>query len=233
MKKVLLVVTNSEKFGTYDRATGLWLSEAAHFNNVMDDYGITVDYVSPSGGYVPIDPNSLTSDTFDEGCWKYYGDAHFRNDVLGQSKNPEEVNAEDYMAIYYAGGHGAIWDFPDNTTLGTIASTIAKNGGVVAAVCHGVVGLLAIRNDDGSYFIDRKKLTGFSNAEETLNGLEKKVPYLTEDALKNAGGIYSCGAPYTDYTVVDGNLITGENPQSAKSVGDEVVNYLKAHGLYS
>ena len=226
-KKALIVVTNTARFGDLDRATGLWLSESSHFNNVMDDNGIEVDYVSPSGGYVPIDPNSLQGTTFDEGCWKYYGDVSVRNDVFGRSMSPKDINADDYDCIYYAGGHGAVWDFPESDDLAVIAKTISDNGGVISAVCHGVVGLLPIKNDDGKSFIDGRKVTGFSNAEEKLNGLLDKVPYSTEDALKKAGAIYTCGDPYTDHVVADGNLITGQNPQSAHDVGVAVVKYLQ------
>lgn len=124
--------------------------------------------------------------------------------------------------IYFAGGHGVLWDFPNNVTLGKLALTIADNGGIVSAVCHGVVGLLAMGD-----FINGKQLTGFTNEEEDINKLTDVVPFLTEDALKKAGAVYSKAAAYTENVVADGHLITGQNPQSAHEVGVQVAQLLQ------
>lgn len=228
MRKALIVATNVERFGTLDRATGLWLSEAAHFQNVLEDAGIAVDYVSPDGGYIPLDPNSLAGVTFDKGCWREYGNAHYRNEILGKSRKPADIHADEYSVIYFAGGHGAVWDFPDNAALGKIARDIYDNGGVISSVCHGAAGLLSIKNDDGTPFIQGRTVTGFSNAEEQANGTMDAVPYATEDALKQAGAHYTEGAIFTEHVVVDGRLITGQNPQSAAGVGRAVVEQLQS-----
>ncbi|MFD0897983.1 type 1 glutamine amidotransferase domain-containing protein [Loigolactobacillus binensis] len=227
MSKVLVVLTNVNKFATLDRATGVWLSEAAHFNEVMVEHNIDVDYVSPQGGYVPLDPGSVSSTAMDATNWKFYNCADFRNDALGKSKKPSEIDPADYDAIYYAGGHGVMWDFPDNTELATIAKAIYDRGGIIAAVCHGVVGLLPITNEDGSKFIAGKNLTGFTNEEEAINKLTQAVPFLAEDELKAAGANHTKTAAYTENLVVDGQLITGQNPQSARLVGEAVVRALK------
>ncbi|MFC6182219.1 type 1 glutamine amidotransferase domain-containing protein [Lactiplantibacillus daowaiensis] len=226
MTKVLVVVTNNQRFGALDRATGLWLSESVHFQAVMAEHGIDVDYVSPKGGYVPLDPGSLTD--MDATTWRYYNDADFRNRDLAQSFTPAEVNPADYAAIYFAGGHGVLWDFPNNVDLAKLADVIHQNGGITAAVCHGVVGLLGLHETDGRELIADKHVAGFSNEEEAINQLTDAVPFLTQDALVKAGGLYTSAAAYTAHVVVDGNLVTGQNPQSAKGVAEAVVKLLQA-----
>lgn len=225
MKKALIVVTNHARFDGTNRATGVWFSEATHFHDVMRENGIAVDYVSPTGGYVPLDPGSLTE--IDDLNWRYYGDADYRQQALAHSLRPDQVNPADYNVIYYAGGHGVMWDFPESTAIAQIAQTIYQNGGLITAVCHGVVGLLAVKNPDGTAFINGKPLTGFTNEEEALNQLTDKVPFLAEDALKKAGAQYSKAAAFTENVVVADRLITGQNPQSAKGIGLAVIKQLR------
>lgn len=220
MTKALIVVTNHARFDGTNRATGLWFSEATHFHDVMSQNGIGVDYVSPEGGYVPLDPASLTQ--MDDLNWTYYGDQSFRQKYLAHSLAPVQVDPTLYDLIYFAGGHGVLWDFPKNHALADIAKQIDAQGGLVTAVCHGVVGLLAMGD-----FIKGKKLTGFTNEEEAINQLTNTVPFLTEDALKAAGADYSKADAYHEYVVADGRLITGQNPQSARAVGQKAVDWLQ------
>lgn len=227
MTKALIVVTNTARFEGINRATGVWLSEATHFHAVMSDNGIGVDYMSPNGGYVPLDPGSLATDAMDDTNWQFYGDNDYRERALARSLRPDQVNPDDYDLIYYAGGHGVMWDFPQSTAVAAIAQSIYKRGGLVTAVCHGVVGLLAIKDADGDNLIVGKHLTGFTNEEEALNQLTDAVPFLAEDALKDAGAVYTKADAYTENVVVDGQLITGQNPQSAHGVGIAAVRALK------
>lgn len=115
--------------------------------------------------------------------WKYYADETFRN-KLADTLKPEEVNASDYDVIYYAGGHGVVWDFPEDKGLQNIARTIYENQGIISSVCHGAVGLFNITLSDGSLLIKDKTVTGFSNSEEIAAELADHMPYLTEDVLK-------------------------------------------------
>lgn len=109
MTKALIVVTNTAQFGSLKRPTGVWLSEATHFHQVMADNGINVDYLSPRGGYVPLDPGSIAADAIDETSWHFYGDPEFRQRNLANSLRPDQVNPDDYDIVYYAGGHGTMW----------------------------------------------------------------------------------------------------------------------------
>ncbi|MGH8380126.1 type 1 glutamine amidotransferase domain-containing protein [Pseudomonas sp.] len=226
-KKILVVLTNTAKYPTLKRATGLWLGEAVHFVDKVEKAGYKVDYLSPAGGYVPIDPHSLNMAKDID--WEWYNNKAFMN-RLGTTLNPGQVKAQDYAAIYYTGGHGVIWDFPDNTGLQDLARRIFEAGGIVASVCHGAVGLLNIKLSDNTLLLKDREVTGFSNIEEQLAELDKVVPYLTENELSARGGIY-CKAddPWKAFAIADqkeGRLITGQNPASAAAVADLVLKAL-------
>lgn len=144
MKKALIVVTNISKYPDTERATGAWFSEVTHFAKDFYDAGYEVDLVSPKGGYVPLDPASLKSEMMTAEDWAYYTDLNYMNQ-FGHSLSPEEVNPDEYSAIYFAGGHGVVWDLRDNPQLNEIALSIYNNNGVLASVCHGAVGLIDIK----------------------------------------------------------------------------------------
>ncbi|OFS74488.1 peptidase C56 [Pseudomonas sp. HMSC08G10] len=224
-KKILVVLTNTAKYPTLRRATGLWLGEAVHFVDEVQKAGYGVDYVSPAGGYVPIDPHSLQMAP--ELDWQWYDDKAFMN-RLGSTLSPGQVKADSYCAIYYAGGHGVVWDLPDNAPLQELARRIYEAGGVVAAVCHGVVGLLNIKLSDNSLLVRGRQVTGFSNTEEKLAELDKVVPFLTENELVARGGKYSKHEdPWAAFVVSDDRLITGQNPASSLQVAQQVLERLK------
>lgn len=224
-KKILVVVTSVEKYPSLHRATGLWLGEAVHFVAKVQAAGYAVDYVSPQGGYTPIDPHSLSmAQPID---WEWYHDKVFMN-RLGTTLKPSEVNADDYVAIYYAGGHGVMWDFPGNTELQAVSRKIYESGGVVSSVCHGAVGLLNIKLSDGSLLIKNKQVTGFSNEEEKIAELDKHVPFLTEYELVARGGVYTkADDPWVPFAIADERVVTGQNPASGGSVADLVLAALK------
>lgn len=226
MKKTLVVVTNVSKYENTERPTGLWLGEAVHFVNVMEEAGHKIDYVSSNGGYTPIDPHSLENDFMTPTDWKYYTNQEFMN-KLGNTLSVDEVNPEDYDVIYYTGGHGVIWDFPNDSKMQEVAKKIYENGGIVSAVCHGLAGLLNIKLSNGKNLIDGVKLTGFSNSEEVAVGLDKLVPYLTETELVNRGANYVKGADWAEFAVSDNRVVTGQNPASGAAVAKEVLNVLK------
>ena len=224
MKKALIVLTNIEQYGEHERLTGLWLSELTHFYDELVKVGYDADFVSPKGGYVPLDPHSLT--TMDDVDRTYYKDADFRNRALGQTLRPEEVKATDYELIYYTGGHGVMWDFPESVEIAELASQIYQNGGLVTAVCHGVAGLLPIKDEAGQPLIAGKVVTGFTNQEEELNGTADLVPFLTETALREKGAKVEIGTAFSPVVRQDDRILTGQNPQSARALGQAVVSKL-------
>ncbi|PAV68151.1 hypothetical protein WR25_12215 [Diploscapter pachys] len=209
-----------------DRNAALLESLAGLVDGGLHKYGsVLIHGISrPAGGYVPIDPHSLQmAPDLD---WQWYNDKAFMN-RLGATLSPGQVKADQYSAIYYTGGHGVMWDFPDNQPLQELTRRIHERGGAVAAVCHGVVGLLNIKLGDNSLLLKGRRVTGFSNTEEKLVELDKVVPFLTENELGARGGEYSkADDPWAPYVVEDGSLITGQNPASSTKVAEAVIRYL-------
>lgn len=220
-QKILVVLTATEKYPQLNRATGIWLGEAVHFVERVEKAGYEVDYVTPNGGYTPIDPHSLSlAEPID---WEWYHNRTFMN-RLGTTLKPSEVNAADYAAIYFVGGHGVLWDFPDNQEFQALTRAIYEAGGYVASVCHGVVGLLNVTLSDGSLLIEGKKVTGFTNEEERQAQLAEFVPYLPEDELRKRGAVFvQADAPWASFAVEDKRLITGQNPASGAAVADLLI----------
>lgn len=219
--KVLIVCTNHTDYPTKSQKTGLWLSEATHFYDELADRNLPYDIASPNGGSVPIDERSLEQrDTINE---KWYHNPTFRH-KLDHSLRLADVNPANYQILYLTGGHGTMWDFPENTHLQEITRRIYENGGMVAAVCHGVSGLLNVTLSDGIRLIDNRQVTGFSNMEEKLVRLDDEVPFLLEDALRQKNALYSKSLiPFVPYIEVDERLVTGQNPLSARKVGRKVL----------
>lgn len=219
--KILFVVTSHGELGDSGKQTGYWLSEVTHPWSVLGEK-YEIDVVTPQGGRPPVDGFDL-SDPINR---KFWDDPKWQ-ERMSTTMSPDQVTPSDYKAVFFAGGHGAMWDFPDNKRLAEIASEIYENGGFVAAVCHGPAGLLNVKLNDGSYLIDGKRLDSFTNEEEYLNGTAKIVPFLLQSQLEERGCIYDTMKPWSDHVVRDGHLITGQNPQSALSLGHELLKALE------
>lgn len=215
--KILFVVTSHDTKGSTGEKTGYYLGEVSHPWEVLTDAGYDIDFVSPEGGNPPVDGFDL-SDAVNKKFWEneYY------HNKISNSLKPAEVNPENYKAIFYAGGHGAMWDLSNDTAIADIATKIYENNGVVAAVCHGPAGLINIKLTNGKYLVNGKKVNGFTNEEEEIVKLTNVVPFLLEDKLKERGGIYEKSAPWQLHVTVDDRLVTGQNPQSAKAVGEAI-----------
>ncbi|MDF2188069.1 type 1 glutamine amidotransferase domain-containing protein [Paraflavitalea sp. CAU 1676] len=220
-KKILFVVTSHDKKGSTGEPTGYYLGEVSHPWEVLKEAGYEIDFVSPQGGKPPVDGFNL-DDAANKAFWE---DKKYR-DKIEHSMKPDEVDASQYAAIFYAGGHGAMWDLADNTVLAKIATAIYEQGGIVSAVCHGPAGLVNIKLSNGDYLVKGKKINAFTNEEETAVKLEKVVPFLLENKLIERGGQFEKSGLWQPHVTVDGRLITGQNPQSAKGVGEAIVKAL-------
>lgn len=220
--KILFVLTSHDKKGNTGEATGFYLSEVTHPWKVLTQAGFDIDFVSPKGGKPPVDGFDLSDPTNAE----FWQDAVYREKIENTAK-PSEIHPEDYVAIYYAGGHGAMWDLPQNTEIQKLASSIYENGGVVGAVCHGPAGIVDIKLSNGSYLVDGKQVAGFSNEEEKAVKLESVVPFLLEDRLIERGGKYQKAGLWETFVLSDQRLVTGQNPASATAVGTEMLKLLK------
>lgn len=216
MKKVLIVETNVTHYQGTTEPTGLWLGEATEFVAEMKNAGIEVDFVSPKGGFVPLDPRSMKY--IDESILEIYEDPDFIHSGLTDTLRPDQVNPADYAAIYYTGGHGVMWDFPDDLSIQNLASTIYDNNGYLVSVCHGVAGLLNIKDKSGNYLIEGKNITGFTTTEEIIAGKKSVVPFLNQVAVEKRGGHFKKKRFYREYAIKDDRMITGQNPFSVRAV---------------
>lgn len=219
-EKILFVVTSHGELGDSGRKTGYFLSEVTHPWSVLGEK-YDIDVVSPKGGCPPVDGFNL-DDPINRNFW----DNPEWQDKMSNTMTPDQVKPEEYKAIFYAGGHGAMFDFPQNKKLAEIASEIYNRGGIVSAVCHGPAGLIPILLPDGTNLIKGKNFDCFTNAEEEANGTAKYMPFLLQTALQEKGGIFQGAAPWSDHVVTDGRLITGQNPMSALSLGKALLQAL-------
>lgn len=224
-EKVLIVVTSHSQMGTTSEKTGYWLGEVTHPYKELVDAGFEVDIASIAGGLAPVDERSL-ADIDATNKWFMADKSH--QTKLEQTLKLADLKASDYKAVLFAGGHGTMWDFPQDKSVQQFAADLYQNSGIVAAVCHGPAALLNIKLADGSYLIAGKQVTGFSNTEEDQVKLTKVVPFSLQDQLIQRGASYSAAANWQSKVVVDQRVVTGQNPQSAAAVGQAVVGLLKA-----
>lgn len=225
-KRILHVVSNVGHYGDSADPTGLWLSELTHVYHIFADKGYEQRVVSPKGGVSPLEPRSLKWPYADATAKAWLADKD-RMALLSETARPDEIDAKDFDAIYFTGGHAVMWDFPDVPELQRITRDIFERGGIVSSVCHGYCGLLNTKLSDGTLLVAGRRLTGFSWTEEVLAGVAKKVPYNAEQEMKQRGALYEKGwLPFTSKVVTDGRLVTGQNPQSAKATAKQVAALL-------
>ncbi|BCY09361.1 dimethylallyltransferase [Actinoplanes sp. L3-i22] len=210
-----MVLTSHDTFGTTGRPTGFWLEELVTPLRAFRDAGLTVDLTSVRGGRSPIDPASIGDTTTDPAL-----DADLAGAVPLAAVDPA-----GYDAVFLVGGHGTMWDFPDDESLAAIVNTIGRTG-VVAAVCHGVAGLLGATTATGEPLVAGRTVTGFSDAEEVLAGATAALPFSLEQRLKELGAVVEVGEPFTPTVRRDGRLLTGQNPASSAGVAAAVVDAL-------
>lgn len=224
MKKILCVVTSNDVKGATGISTGFWLSELTHPLEKFSAAGFETVLASIKGGKPPIDKDSL--DFTDAINKKFWDDENFQRN-LENTLNLGEVNPKDFDAIFFAGGHGVMWDFPESAAVQKVTREIYENGGIVSAVCHGPAALVNVKLSDGNYLVAGKNVTGFTNGEEEEVQGTKIVPFLLADKLNEHGAKHHPAANWSNHVEVDGRLVTGQNPASAASVGDEVIKLLK------
>ena len=224
--KVLFVLTSHSQLGDTGKKTGFWIEEFAAPYYVMADQGVGVTIASPKGGQPPIDPKSEEPDAQTESTKRYNADEALQ-EKLAHTKKLAEVNAADFDAVFYPGGHGPLWDLFDDQASITLIQNFWSAGKPVAAVCHAPSALLNVKDKNGAPLVKGKKVTGFTNTEEEAVQLTNVVPFLLEDELKNKGGIYSKKEDWASYVVKDGLLITGQNPASSEEAAKELLVLLK------
>ncbi|OFZ66084.1 MAG: hypothetical protein A2V79_03040 [Betaproteobacteria bacterium RBG_16_56_24] len=222
MKKILFVLTSHDRKGNTGQPTGFYLPEAAHPWAVLQADGFEIDFVSPKGGTPPMDG----ADSADPVSRRFL-DSQEVVRKIGSTPTPDQVNASDYSAILFVGGHGTMWDFPDDQSLAKVATSIYEAGGVVGAVCHGPAALVNLKLSDGEYLVKGKQVAAFTDDEERAVNLDGVVPFLLATTLRQRGANHRPAPNWQANVVVDGRLVTGQNPASAEGVGQEIARLLK------
>ncbi|SCY08386.1 Putative intracellular protease/amidase [Nitrosospira sp. Nl5] len=225
--KILIVLTSHDQLGSTGKKTGFWLEELAAPYYVLKDAGATVTLASPKGGQPPLDPKSDLPENQTQLTQRFRMDPTAKAELAGTGKL-DEVSADSFDAVFYPGGHGPMWDMPDNETSIALIEAFVKAGKPIAAVCHAPAALINARGEDGEYLVKGKRVTGFTNTEEEEVGLTAVVPFLLEDRLKERGGIYSKTTNWIPYVQVDGKLVTGQNPASSGLGAAELLKLLRS-----
>jgi len=230
-KKVLMVCTSVDKFPD-GSATGWYLPEVAHPYQVFVDAGIEVTWASIAGGEAPCDPGSVEASADDAESMAFWNDKDLVAKTSGATGKLDDFKAEDFDAIFFAGGFGVMWDFPESEAAQKLVVDFYEAGKPTAAVCHGPIVFKNIKLTDGSVLVAGKEVTGFTNAEEAAVGKTEAVaepsgPGSCEDALTAAGATFKDGGVFQANVCIAGALITGQNPPSAKPTAEALVQALK------
>jgi len=223
-KKVLFVLTSHDKLGNTGLKTGFWTEELAAPYYALADNGVEITLASPKGGQPPIDPKSEDPSSQTDATRRMDNDELLK-EKLKNTHKLSEVSSEDYDGIFYPGGHGPLWDLAEDKVSQQLIINFYTNNKPVAFVCH-APGVLKDVKIDGEYLVKGKNVTGFTNTEEDAVQLTDVVPFLVEDVLKENGGVYSKSEDWNPYAVVDGKLITGQNPASSEKVAEELLKLI-------
>jgi putative intracellular protease/amidase len=222
-KPVLCVVTSAHVKGETGISTGFWMAELTHPLAKLRDAGLPVEFASIQGGQAPIDGFDLN----DAANARFWDDPWFRQSMRNTLRLAD-VDASRYSALFFAGGHGTMWDYPQSEAVQRVIRQVYEAGGIISAVCHGPAALVNARLSDGSYLVNEKRLAAFTNDEEADMHATAIVPFLLASALKGQGAIHEPAPNWTAKVVIDGRLITGQNPQSAAAVGEALRDALLA-----
>ncbi|WP_077616294.1 type 1 glutamine amidotransferase domain-containing protein [Caenibacillus caldisaponilyticus] len=214
-KKILMVVTNHAVIDEEHR-TGIWLEEFAVPYQVFKENGFEVTVASPKGGAAPVDPRSLNDEWKDEKA------------LLDDTVKLADIQTDAYDALFFPGGHGTMFDFPNDRSVQDAIRRFDDQQKVIAAVCHGPAALVGATRSDGTPLVAGKTVTSFTDEEERASKLDAYMPFLLESKLRELGAKFVAKEKWSDHVEVDGHLVTGQNPQSSRSIALKVVELLKA-----
>lgn len=223
--KILMVLTSHDKLGNTGEKTGFWLEEFASPYYVFHDAGADITLASPKGGQPPLDPKSSHQDAQTASTCRFAQDTATQQ-ALANTLKLQGVNADDFDAVFYPGGHGPLWDLAEDHHSIALIEQFQAQGKPVAAVCHAPAVLRHAKNTAGNPLVMGKQVTGFSNSEEEAVQLTQVVPFLVEEMLQGNGGYYSRAENWQSHVVVDGLLVTGQNPASSDATADALLKLL-------
>jgi len=225
--KLLIVLTSHDQLGETGLKTGFWLEEFAAPYYAFSDQGADITLASPAGGQPPLDPKSDEADFHTADTERFQQDAAAQK-LLANTVKLADVNADDFDAVFYPGGHGPLWDLAEDSQSIALLESFEQAGKIIGLVCHAPAALRHVKNSDGESIVKGKKVTGFSNSGEDAVQLTNIVPFLVEDMLKENQGIYVKGDDWSSFITQDKNLFTGQNPASSKAVAQAMMKYKKA-----
>lgn len=225
MKKVLVVLPSHDQLGNTGQKTGFWLEEFTDPYYKFIDSGYEVTIASPRGGKPPVDPKSTQKENQSESTQRFERDKSAQV-KLENTLVLSQVSANDYDTLFLPGGHGPMWDLSSDENMKKIVEDFYSDKKIVSAVCHGPAGLLQATDRNGNSILKGKKITGFTNNEESAVGLTKTVPFSLENRMKELGGKFEKGQDFKPFVISDGQLITGQNPKSALPAAEKVIEIL-------
>lgn len=223
---ILMVLTSHDTLGDTGEKTGFWLEEFAAPYYVLRDAGAKVTLASPKGGQPPLDPKSDAPDAQTEATERFKKDEAAQK-ALASTVKLADIDAADFDAVFYPGGHGPLWDLAESADSKRLIEAFAASDRPIGAVCHAPAIFRHTKAADGKPLVSGRRVAGFTNGEEEAVGLTDVVPFLVEDMLKANGGLYEKGADWGSYVVVDGKLVTGQNPASSEDAAKELLKLLK------
>lgn len=224
--KILMVLTSHDVLGNTGRKTGFWLEEFAAPHFVFRDAGVHLTLASPKGGQPPVDPKSDLPENQTAAMTRFKQDLTAQK-TLSQTVKLVDVKSEDYDTVFYVGGHGPMWDLAENPDSIALIESFYNSGKPIALVCHSP-GVLRHVTYQGAPLVEGKRVTGFTDGEEAAVHLTDVVPFLVEDELMRLGAIFEKRADWQPFSVVDGRLITGQNPASSTVAAQNLLKLLAA-----
>ncbi len=224
MNKILMVLTSHDRLGNTGKKTGFWLEEFAAPYYVFNDAGVAITVASPRGGQPPIDPKSDEPENQTPSMTRFKADKDAQS-VLANTVRLASVNAKDFDTVFYSGGHGPMWDLVEDRKSITLIEDFYGAGKPVAAVCHAPAVFHHVTYQ-GHPIVKGKRVTGFANTEEEAVQLTKVVPFLVEDDLKSLGGQYEKAEDWASFAIIDGRLVTGQNPASSTAAAQSLLTLL-------
>ena len=224
MKKLLVITTNYSGCNCNNpncnciENTGVYLEEFAVPYLVFEKSNVEVTVASPNGGLSPVDIKSMSCSNPEEWdkCIK----------ILRQTLKLDEVNLDQFDGVYFPGGHGPMFDLANNNEVTSVVEKFFRNDKLVSAVCHGPAALINAKNIDGSSILKGKNVTSFTNKEEYIVKLQEQVPFLLETKICSLGGIFNAQKPWAEHVEIDGNLITGQNQNSALLIAEKILEFI-------
>lgn len=231
MKKILMILTSHEELINTDDTTGLWIGEFTDPYYEFIDKGYVVTLASPKGGHPPIDPMSKLTENITSSNRRFNKDEAAQR-ALQNTVKLDSINASDYDGIFFPGGHGPMWDLASNAISGQLIIDFLESNRPVAAVCHGPAALIKAAEMKPSV-LSGKRVTGYTNMEETLSMRADNIPYKLQDRLKELGAdFHSALVPFLSNVEIDGLLITGQNPASAGPAAEALIEKLESLPAY-